>query len=133
MLVFMLKRNSFCLRDILKMHHWSFFIKTTQRRSRNLFHITRPDLSSLAPISGRQIFFIKNLVLPVTRYHDQLSWCTKSEKTNDPILGKLSKGRADGPTDVQTDESNFIGRCPTIVERRIAMVKVLLVFSKGMN
>ena len=34
-------------------------------------------------------------------------------KTNDPILRKLSDGRTDG----QTDKSDFIGRCPTNVER----------------
>ena len=47
------------------------------------------------------------------RYHGQLSSCTISEKTNGPILRKLSDGQMDG----QTDESDFIGRCPTNVER----------------
>ena len=53
--------------------------------------------------------FVKNLASPVTRYHGQLS-----EKTNDPILWKFSDRRTDG----QRDESDFIGRCPTNVERR---------------
>ena len=35
---------------------------------------------------GQQFFFYKNLALPVTRKHDQLSSCIISEKTNDPIL-----------------------------------------------
>ena len=34
----------------------------------------------------------------VTRYHGQLSSCTISEKTNGPILRKLSEGRMDGRT-----------------------------------
>ena len=32
----------------------------------------------------------KNLASPVTRYHGQLSSCAISEKTNDPILRKVS-------------------------------------------
>ena len=35
----------------------------------------------------------------VTRYHGQLSSCTISKKTNDPILRKLSDGRTDGRID----------------------------------
>ena len=49
----------------------------------------------------------------VTRYYDQLLSCTIFEKTNDPIL-----------TDEQTDESDFIGRCPTNVERTITVLTV---------
>ena len=41
-------------------------------------------------------FFFKNLASSVTRYHGQLSSCTISEKTNGPILRKLSDGRKDG-------------------------------------
>ena len=44
-------------------------------------------------------FFSKNLALSVTRYHSQLSLCTISEKTNDPILRKFSDGRIDRGTD----------------------------------
>ena len=66
-------------------------------------------------------FFLKNLAPSVTRCYGQLSSCTISEKTNDSILRKLSDGRTDGRTDErtdgQTDESDFIGRCPTNVER----------------
>ena len=36
---------------------------------------------------------------PVTRYHGQLSSCTISEKTNDPILRKLSDGWTEGWTE----------------------------------
>ena len=47
------------------------------------------------------------------------------KKTNDPILKTFTDGgmdgrtagRMDGHTDGQTDESDFIGRCPTDVER----------------
>ena len=47
------------------------------------------------------------------------------KKTNDPILKKFTDGGMDADerlggrtdTDGQTDESDFIGRCPTDVER----------------
>ena len=52
-------------------------------------------------------FFFKNLA--VTRYHGQLSSCKISEKTNDPILRKLS--------DDFINKSDFIGRCQTNFER----------------
>ena len=73
------------------------------------------------PKFGPPIFFFKNLASSVTRYHGQLSSSTISEKTNDAILRKPSYGRTeglkDGRTDGQTEESDFIGRCPTNVER----------------
>ena len=61
------------------------------------------------------IFFPKNLAFSDTWYHDQLSSCTISEKTNDPVLKTLSDWRTYG----QTGEKGFIGRCPTNVERPI--------------
>ena len=70
------------------------------------------------------LFFFKNLAPSVTRSHAQLSSRTISGKTDDPILGKLSDGRTDGRTDGQGDESNFIGRCPTNVERPIWRVVI---------
>ena len=70
-----------------------------------------PDFGSRPPY-----FFFKNLALSVTRYHGQLP-CIISEKTNDPILRKLGDRRTNWQTDEQTDESEFIGRCPTDVER----------------
>ena len=45
------------------------------------------------PNSSCQFFF--NLALSDTRYHGQQSSCTISEKTNDPILRKLSDGQRD--------------------------------------
>ena len=45
------------------------------------------------------------MALSVTRYYGQLSSCTIPEKTNDPILRKLSDGWIDG----QMDKSEFIG------------------------
>ena len=42
-------------------------------------------------------------ILSVTRYHGQLSSCTISEKTNDPILRKLSDRQMDRRTDRWTD------------------------------
>ena len=65
-----------------------------------------PDLGPLGPNSGRLDFFLKNLGSSVPRYHSQLSSCTKSEKTNDRILRKLSDGRTYGRTDGRT-ESDF--------------------------
>ena len=58
---------------------------------------------------GHHIFLKKNPASLVTRYHVHLLSCTISEKTNDPILRKLSDGQANR----QGDESDFIGRCPT--------------------
>ena len=58
------------------------------------------NFGAFGPNSGRQFFFFfffffKNLAPSITRYHGQLSWFTISEKTNDPILRKLSDGRTD--------------------------------------
>ena len=62
-----------------------------------------PDLDPLGPNSGRKIFFSKKMASSVTIYHSQLSSCTISEKTNDPILRKLSDGLTDGRTGGRTD------------------------------
>ena len=51
-----------------------------------------PDLGPLGPNSCREFFFL-NLASSFTRYHGQLSSCTTSEKTNHPILRKLSDRR----------------------------------------
>ena len=79
--------------------------------------------------------------------HGQLSLCTIPENTNDPIVRKLSDGRTnrrtdkrkdertdgrmdgrmDGQMDVQTDESDFIGRCPTNVERPIKATSLIMI------
>ena len=56
-----------------------------------------PHLGSLSQNSGCHFFL--NLALSVTRYHGQLSSCTISEKTNDPILRKVSDGRTDRQID----------------------------------
>ena len=56
-----------------------------------------PDLGLLDPNSGRQFFF-KILASSVTRYYRQLSSCTISEKTNDPIFRKFSDRRTDEQT-----------------------------------
>ena len=78
--------------------------------------VSGPILVHLAQIRTAELFF-KNLAPSVTRYHGQLSLCTISVKTNDPILKKLSDGQTDRWTDRRTDESDFIGRCPTKNER----------------
>ena len=68
----------------------------------------------------------ENLASSVTRYYGQLSSCAISEKTNDPILRTLSDGRTDGRTDGEMDESDFIGHCPTNVERQIKTKSTLI-------
>ena len=56
-------------------------------------------------------FFLKNLTLSVTRYYSQLSSCKISEKTNDPILRKLSDGETDRQAGRQTQmEGQTAGR-----------------------
>ena len=100
--------------DIVVSYHFVQFqgkrmIQTQEKGEKPHFG---PNLGPLDPNSGRQIFFFfsKNLALSVTRYHGQLSSCTISEKTNDPILRKLvTDGRTDRRRDGQTDESDFIG------------------------
>ena len=89
------------------------------------------NLGALGPNSGRQFLFSRIWLRQSLdiRYHVQLSSCTISGKTNDQILRKSSDGWTDGLTDRrkggQTDESDFIGRCPTNVERPIEDLPVL--------
>ena len=61
-----------------------------------------PDLGTQIQAANFFFFFFKNLASSVTRYHGHLSSCTISEKTNDPILSKLSEGRTDRWTDRRT-------------------------------
>ena len=81
--------------------------------------VSGPILAHLAQIWAANFF--KNLALSVTRYHGQLSSCTISEKSNDPTLRKLSGRQMDRLTDRRTEgqtmESDFIGYCPTNIER----------------
>ena len=88
-------------------------------------------------------FFFKNMASSVIRDHGQPSSCTIPEKTNDPILRKLSDGRTDrrtdertdertdgrmdGQMDLQTDESDFIGHCPTNIERPIKATSLIMI------
>ena len=58
-----------------------------------------PILANSAQIPAADFFF-KTLASSVSRYPDQLSSCTISEKTDDTIL---RKGRKNGRTDGQTD------------------------------
>ena len=68
-----------------------------------------PDLGSWATF-GPPILFLKNLASSATRYHGQISSCTISEKTNDPILRKLSDGRTDGQTGRRIDGREWFHR-----------------------
>ena len=76
--------------------------RTTQTQENGKETHFRPDLGTLDPNSGRQIFFQK-MASSVTIYHGQLSSCKMSEKNNDLILRKFSEGRTDEQTDGQTD------------------------------
>ena len=58
---------------------------------------------------GHQFFF-KSLALSVFRYYGQLSSFGISEKTNNPILRKLSDGRTNGRTDGRTDGREWFYR-----------------------
>ena len=58
---------------------------------------------SFGPSFGPQNFFFKNLASSVTRFYGQLSSCTILEKTNNPILRKLSDRRTDRQTVGRTD------------------------------
>ena len=97
--------------------------QTWENSKKNL--VLGQNLAHLAQIRAAISFFPKNLIVSVTRYHGQLPSCTISEKTNDPILRKLSDGWTDrwtdglteGCRDGQMDGSDFIGRCPTNIKR----------------
>ena len=60
-------------------------------------------------------FFFKNLASSITRYHSY-HHVQYQKKT---ILRKFSGGWMDRRTGRQTDDSDFIGRCPNNVERPI--------------
>ena len=85
--------------------------------------ISDPILARLAQIWAPKLLL---WVLPAldVRYCRKLSLYTISEKTNDPILRKISDGQMDGwmdgrtdrPTDGQTDQKDFRERCRTNVE-----------------
>ena len=59
-----------------------------------------PNFGTFGLNSGHPFFFFKNLASLDTRYHCQLSTCAISEKTNDPILKKLSDRLTDRRTGV---------------------------------
>ena len=90
---------------------WNLIIQTQGNCEEPYFG---PDLGLLGLYAAN--FFFRNLASSVARHHDQLSSCAISEETRNPILKKFSDGR----TDWQTDKSDFIGRCPTDVERLIS-------------
>ena len=68
-----------------------------------------PDLGPLGPNSGHQFFF-QNLASSVARYYSQQYQKKLMIQSRENLV-------TDGRTDGQTDESDFIGRCPTNVER----------------
>ena len=73
-------------------------------------------LALLTQIQAPKTFFVDWLCLSLgimVSYHRLQC----QEKPDTPILRKLSEGQTDGRTDGPTDESDFIGRCLTNVER----------------
>ena len=48
-------------------------------------------------------FFLKTMAASVTRYYHQLSLCTISKRTNDPILSKFNDRQTGGQKDKKTD------------------------------
>ena len=54
-----------------------------------------PDFDPFGTNSGCQIFFVQKSGSSVSGYPGQLSSCTILEKTNDPILKKLSDRQTD--------------------------------------
>ena len=106
------------VRNCYKLSLYVVLRKTYGTNSRNwwktsFWALFRP----IGPKFGPPFWAVKNLAPSVTRYHNQLSSSTISEKTNDPVLRKFCDGRKDGQKDRQTDERDFNGRCPTNVER----------------
>ena len=92
-----------------------------------------PDLGPLVPSSSYDVFS-KNLLhqfldLMVCYHHVK-----SHKKTNDLTLRKLSGvqtgRRTDRRTDRQTDESDFIGLCPTNVERPTGRTELLTFYKK---
>ena len=69
-----------------------------------------PDFGLFGSNLGHQFFSYKNLASSVARYHGQLLSCTISEKTNDPILRKLSDGWMARRTDWHTDREEWFHR-----------------------
>ena len=94
-------------------------VQTQENGKKNHFG---PDLGLLEPNSSHWFFFFSNMASSVTRYYGQISSCTISEKTNDSIFGKFSERRTDKLIDRQKDESNFIWRFPTNVDRAITIL-----------
>ena len=83
-----------------------------------------PDLGPLGLNLGCQFFFqkpgfVSHLISwsPITMYNIR--------KSNDPILRKVGDGHTEGWTEgqagQQTEESDFMGRCLTNVERPIIL------------
>ena len=64
--------------------------------------VSGPILAQLAQIQTAKIFF-KNPDSSVTRCHGQLSSCTISEKTNDPIFGQMDRQKTDRQAEGQGD------------------------------
>ena len=87
--------------DIVVSYHCIFVYIAISRKT------TEPNLREWEKTSfgpdfgpfGASKFFFKNLAPSVTRYHVQLSSCTTSEKTNDPVLRKLRDRQINRGTD----------------------------------
>ena len=82
------------------------FTSTRSETSLHAISKTKPEKMEKKLVLGLIFahFFKKHLALPVIRYHVPRSSYTISEKTNDPILRKLSDGWTDRQKDKQTDQ-----------------------------
>ena len=87
-------------------------IRTSENGKKLIFG---PDFGTFGQIKPAFFFFQKSGSVSHW-YHGQLSLCTVSEKTNDPIFRKLSDRWRKGQTDEQIDQSDFIECCLTKVK-----------------
>ena len=81
------------VRHYCKLSLYAISRKTNEPNAKNCKKklVTGLILAHLDQIQAARFFF-KNVSWSVTRYHGQLSSFTISQKTNDPILRKLSDG-----------------------------------------
>ena len=86
------------VRHFRKLSSYPSLRKTYGLNSIKLWHHFGSDLDPWGSKLGCHSF-LKSFAASVTRYHGQLSWCTISEKANDPILRKFSHRRANRQID----------------------------------
>ena len=96
------KGSSWRVLPLLVVRHWSklsFYEIYRKTKEPNLKKWQKTNLGLVLACFDPKLFFVD---FTSTKCHSQLSSCTISEKTNDPILRKLSDARTDRKTDGQT-------------------------------